>query len=297
MTCHDFRLTCPVATHLSQGLECTRCARGATHWCALNNCRGNVAESIAYAVRGAIAHTFSLFRENVSVFITPSAMLRDHMVRLGGFDANQFVVVPNMVDTVEEPCDPGTGSYVAYAGRVAPEKGVDTLLEAAAICGLPLHVAGAHGPGGLNTHGANVIWRGVLGSASLAAFYRGARFVVTPSRWREAFGLVAAEAMMHGLPVVASRMGALPELVEDGQTGLLFETGDANALAESMASLWHDTERCRRMGRAARAKALKAYTSAKYYKNLLRVYEHAIALESGGGEASPITHIDRLEAH
>ncbi len=238
MTCHDYRLTCPVATHLSRGAACTRCASGAAYWCAINNCRGNRLESIAYASRGAVAHAFSLFRNNVSQFVAPSENLRQHMIAEGGFDADKFVVIPNMVDYVADACNPASGEYMAYAGRIAPEKGIDTLIEAARISGLPLQIAGAAGESYRRSSGVNVVWRGHLPHDQLAAFYRNARFVVTPSRWQGAFGLVPAEAMMHGLPVIASRIGALPELVDHGVTGLLFTPEDATELARCMSSLW-----------------------------------------------------------
>ncbi|MCC6153626.1 MAG: glycosyltransferase family 4 protein [Candidatus Hydrogenedentes bacterium] len=286
MTCHDYRLTCPNATHLSHGEACTRCATQGAHWCAIKNCRGSRSESIAYAARGITAHVFGLFRSNVSMFIAPSEMVRRHMIEIGGYDPNRFVVVPNVVDSVDEPADPAYGEYVAYAGRIAPEKGVDTLIEAAHIAGLPLHIAGA--ASSRTTDSEIVTWRGLLDSPALRAFYRGARFVVTPSRWNEAFGLVPAEAMTHGIPVIASRMGALPELIEHGVTGLLFEAGNAPELASRMTKLWNDPARCRTMGLAARTRILEMCSPSRYCERLIRVYEHASAYTPFRGPVSAI---------
>ena len=84
----------------------------------------------------------------------------------------------------------------------------------------------------------------------MAAFYRGARFLVIPSNWFEGCPLVISEAMSHGLPVIASRIGGLPEVVEDGVTGLLFEPGDVDDLVGKIRLLWDSPELCRRMGRS-----------------------------------------------
>ena len=279
MTCHDFRLTCPVATHLSHGQVCTRCSGGATYWCAVKNCRGNLAESVGFAARGAVAHHFRLFRDNVSLFVTPSRFLRDKLIE-AGYPADRFAVVPNMVEHVEEPIVLGNGSYMAYAGRMAPEKGVDTLLEAAEHCCLPLRIAGGKAaPPGTKSVPDSVAFAGFLEKPALAAFYRDARFVVVPSRWCEVFGLVAAEAMMHGLPVLAARSGALPELVEDGVTGLLFEPGNARDLADKMTRLWNDPVLCHALGMRGREKALTQYSASAHFTRLMSAYRAAISGE------------------
>ncbi|GMU93332.1 MAG: glycosyl transferase [Candidatus Hydrogenedentota bacterium] len=290
MTCHDFRLTCPVATHLRKGRACESCANGATYWCALKNCRGNLLESLAYASRSAVANLFRLYRDNVSLFITPSEFLRDRLV-YAGYPEERFTVIPNMVGDVSEAADPAEGEYIAYAGRIAPEKGVHTLLEAARRNRLPVRIAG-----GMNSTikeesaPVNVTWAGHLDAIKLTAFYRGARFLVTPSLWYEAFGLVVAEAMMHGLPVLAAQGGALPELVEHGVTGLLFTPGDSKDLSRKMQALWHDPDLCRRLGHAARIKALRMYSAAPYYARLLTAYQFAVARSGVArvlGKASP----------
>lgn len=268
MTCHDFRLTCPVATHLHKGRFCDRCARGGAHWCAIKNCRGNVFESLGFAARSTVANLFDLFRAHVALFIAPSYFLRDQLVK-SGLPEERFVVIANTVSSVDSPVDPCKGAYIAYAGRIAPEKGVDTLLEAARQTGLPLHIAG----GELQTPIPDTVRvLGHLNAKELARFYRGARFVVVPSRWCEVFGLVAAEAMMHGLPVIAARSGALPELVEDGETGLVFEAGNAKDLAIKMTALWNSPMLCSSLGAEGRRKALKLYTADAYCDRLMNAY-------------------------
>lgn len=279
MTCHDFRLSCPVATHVTHGSSCVKCASGYTHWCVMKNCRENWMESIGYAARSAVANYFQLFRSNVSHFMTPSQFLRDKLVE-AGYPTDRFTVVGNMVETKNEAADPGNGLYAAYAGRLAPEKGLDTLIEAARITGVPLRVAGGP-PQGLDGIDLppNVTCVGFLDREALDRFYRNARFLVVPSTWWEVFGLVAAEGMMLGLPVIATRSGGLPEVVKDNVTGFLFEAGNPVDLADKITRLWSDATLRRTLGRNGRRKAMAEFTSSVYYTRLMSVYRAAVSGE------------------
>ena len=88
--------------------------------------------------------------------------------------------------------------------------------------------------------------------------------------------------MMQGKPVIASRIGGIPEIVEDGVTGLLFEPGNPDDLAEKIRYLWDNADLCKKMGVAGRQKALTQYSPEKYYQRLMAVYEKAIELGPGG---------------
>jgi glycosyltransferase involved in cell wall biosynthesis len=129
---------------------------------------------------------------------------------------------------------------------------------------------------------ANVQFVGHLDAARLAEFYRDLRMLVLPSKCFEAFPLVLVEAMLQRKPVICSNIGGLPEIVEDGVTGLLFQTGNAAELAEKVRSLWSRPDVCRRMGEAGRAKAVREYSAEKYYERLLAAYRQALTLGPGG---------------
>jgi glycosyltransferase involved in cell wall biosynthesis len=125
---------------------------------------------------------------------------------------------------------------------------------------------------------SNVRFNGWMNSSELPEFYKKARFIVVPSLWYEPFGLVTVEAMGHGLPVIASRRGGLPEIVEDGVTGLLFEPGNAEDLAEKIKYLWENPKICREMGQAGRKKVIREYGEEVYFNRLMKVYETAIRI-------------------
>lgn len=100
--------------------------------------------------------------------------------------------------------------------------------------------------------------------------------VVVPSRWYEAFGLVAAEAMSYALPVIATNMAGLAEIVDDEVTGLHFAAGDVAALAAHVERLWNAPGACRAMGLAGRRKVEREYSEQTYYTRLMSVYSQAL---------------------
>ena len=93
-------------------------------------------------------------------------------------------------------------------------------------------------------------------------YYQRAALLVMPSFY-ESFGIACLEAMAFGLPVVATRVGGLPEVIEDGVTGLLVPPGDADALAQAMIRLLSDADLRRRMGQAGRERVLKEFTTER----------------------------------
>ncbi len=272
MGSYDYRLSCPIATHFTRGEECRRCAGGREHWCVVRNCRASLPESLAYAMRNASARSFGLFG-HVARFLPVSRHLGDFLVRDPGVDPSRIVVVPPPVRLPPAPVDdPARGGYVAYAGRFAPEKGVAVMAEACRRAGLPMRFAGdaaAHPAVRPEDDASFILTRS---REELADFYRGARVLAMPSTWPETFGVVAAEAMSHGVPVVVSRIGALPETVIDGVTGLLAEPGDADDLARQLRRVWDDAGLARELGRNGRRRAEAEFSEERYFGRLASVY-------------------------
>lgn len=282
MTVHNYRLTCPIGVHFVRGAVCTKCLGGHEEQCALNNCRGSRFESAAYAFRGKATRLRGGFTRNVSAYIAISHFLKGQLVD-AGFPAEKIAVVHNMAQVPERAGDAAQGQYAAFVGRLSDEKGVDTLIAAAKLAPeIPVRIAGGGELREALERGApaNVRFVGMLDRGALADFYANARFAVVPSAWWETFGLVAVEAMGHGLPVVSARMGALPEIVQDGETGLLFPAGDAQALAQAMRTLWNEPATCAAMGAAGRVRAASAFSRDRYFEGLMNVYQRVIAREN-----------------
>ena len=276
MTCVDYRMTCPIVTHLYNGEICTHCTGGREYWAVLKNCRQNIPESLIVAFNNTMVRKLRLFKRHVGRFIAPSEFTRSWLIEHAGIEPARITTISPVVELPDHASDPAQGSYVAYAGRFTPEKGIATLLEAARLAQLPFRLS--HSLNGLVT--VSVPPEVVVvthNKEDLSTFFRGARMFVLPSTWFEAFGLVAAEAMGHGLPVVASRLGAMSALVDDGVDGLLFEPGNPQDLCEKVKRLWNDPELCRRLGHAARQKAISLWSAEQHFQRLRAVYEDLCA--------------------
>jgi len=274
MTVLDYRLTCPVGTHLREGRICEQCIGGREHRALVNNCRGSVVESATVALFNAMARRFRLYSDHVSRFVGPSEFTCRWLVEKLGIEPSRVSMVPCVVETPERGVDdPAAGGYVGCATRLSPEKGLDTLVEAARLTGLPFSIA---------RNETSVVSAAVPPDVpvvvtrspdELDAYYRGARMMVFPSIWFETFGLVGAESMSHGVPVIAARIGALANLVDDGVNGLLFEPGNARDLAQKVTRLWQDPDLCRRFGRAAREKSASHWGGRTHVARLGSVYD------------------------
>jgi glycosyltransferase involved in cell wall biosynthesis len=218
-----------------------------------------------------------MYRDNVDCFVPPSEFVSNRLVE-AGFSAQKVCVIPNMVAIPHPSPANGSGDYVGYAGRLTAEKGIDVFLQSAVKTKLPVRLAGAFVNEMKWSQFASqeIVFLGALPRHELRSFYGNARFVVVPSVCQEAFGLVAAEAMAHGRPVIASRVGGLQEVIEDGVSGFLVTPGNTDELSEKMDFLWRNPDTCLKMGAAARQRAIDRFSREAYYPRLIRAYGVAV---------------------
>jgi glycosyltransferase involved in cell wall biosynthesis len=179
-------------------------------------------------------------------------------------------VIPSGVDVPDTVAEPEEPPHALFAGRLSPEKGVLELVEAAR--GLPLVVAG-DGPLRDRVPGA----LGFVPHDELLRLYERAAVVACPSH-REGFGVVCAEAMAYGRPVVASSVGGLRDLVVDGETGLLVPPRDPDALRGALQRLLGDRELRARLGNAARERARGVLSWERATALTVQAYESALSL-------------------
>jgi glycosyltransferase involved in cell wall biosynthesis len=281
MTCHNYRMTCPALFHFHSGAVCEKCLSGREYWCIRNNCRGNFLESTAFALHNVVARKLRLFTDNVTMFIAITDFARDRL-RCIGLPTERIAILPNMVNLPGSPVGTSYGGYVSYVGRFSPEKGIEILLAAAKIIGtIPIRLAGdvSTMPELRRQTAENVRFVGHLDGNQLYEFYRTSKIVVLPSTWFEVCPLTALEAMGHGLPVIASRIGSLQHIVEEGVTGLLFDPGDPVDLARKIKMLWDNDDLCGQMGQIARKKAINEYSEESYYTKLMAIYKKAIQIK------------------
>ena len=270
---HQYRLVCANGVCFTAGADCTRCHGANTLPGLVHNCRANRAEAVVYAA--ALALWQRRLTECVDVCVVPSAFAAQRLTALGARTGPAHVVAHPLRAFATSPA-PGSGGYALVTGRLAPEKGVEVAIDACAALGLPLIVAG-EGP--LREHlsrraaqtVAPVSFVGRVEAQELARLREGAALAIVPSRSAESFGLSAAEALACGLPVAASRIGALPELVP--ATGLA-EPGDPLSLAAAVQRVLGDRDTLAREGLAR----VRAVTAVDVVAPALRsAYESALA--------------------
>jgi glycosyltransferase involved in cell wall biosynthesis len=282
-TLHNYRLLCPGATFYRDGHVCEECPAHGLQRSVIHGCyRDSRLGTATAAVMLKVHRQRNTWTEGVNRYIALTEFSRRKFVE-GGLPAERIVVKPNFV--LPDP-GPGRGSrdYAMFVGRLVDLKGVPTMLEAWKRLRqpVPLVIAG-DGPyraeleAELGRNGLRAVeYRGRLSRPETLAAMQGAKFLLFPSEWYEGFPVTIAESFACGTPVIASRLGSMPDIVADGRTGLHFEAGNADDLAQKVEWAWsHDAE-MEIMSRAARAEFEARYTAARNYEELIDVYRAAI---------------------
>jgi glycosyltransferase involved in cell wall biosynthesis len=229
--------------------------------------------------------------------IAISAGLARYLVATEGFAPEAFTVVHYGIEPGAEPPPPPEPTRLVAVGRLVPIKGFDVLLEAfrrarAEVPELTLELAGA-GPLEAELRAAAPDGVSFLGRvAPIAPVYARYAIVVVPSRG-EGFGMVALEAAERGRAAIVSDVGGLPEIVADGETGLVVPPGDPVALAEAIVRLARDPERVRAFGAAARRRAVAQFSAGaaadavgSLYRTLLSSHSSAAAPSSASRKSN-----------
>jgi glycosyltransferase involved in cell wall biosynthesis len=292
MTLHDFKPWCTNRTMFAKGAACERCKGGRHYQAAVVGCvQHSRLKSVAAAIE-AYAHAASGAYRGVRLWIAPSRFVRDKVVE-HGLDPDRIRVLPHALETVRvranasgpaAAADLPDRPFALFAGRLSEEKGVRWLPAVALrLAPTPLVVAG-DGPlrawlAAQSASVPNLRCVGHLDEAALAESMRAAGVALIPSLFYETYCYAAAEAMAAALPVVASRIGAIPELVEDQVTGLLASPGDPHAMAEGARRALEDPG-ARGWGSAGRARIERLADPTRHLQGLLDTYREAIAAPS-----------------
>lgn len=275
-TLHNFRLACPQAMFLRNDKVCEDCLghnpwRSVWHGCY----RESRLQSAVLAGMLTFHRTIHTWNTKVTRYIALNDFCRDKFIE-AGLPPERIVVKPNFVDYPAPEI--GARNGFLFVGRLSTEKGIEVLVQAmAALDGASLRAAGT-GPESHRLAGvAGLVPLGALTGDNIRLEMTAAVALILPSIWYENFPRTLVEAFACGLPVIASRIGALAELVNDGNTGLLFESGNADDLADKMRWAQQHPDEMAAMGRNARKQYEAEFTAERNYQQLMTIYADAIA--------------------
>lgn len=270
---HNVRIFCATGFGERDGGPCRRCRSRNTLPGLLLNCRRSLPEAVTYATALSL-HQPRLLNA-VDRFVAPSAAARDELAARGLLPERVEVLRHYLpADAFAERSAAGDGDYALVAARLSPEKGIDDALRACVSAGVPLRIAG-EGPERerlaqlAREAGGDVVFLGRLGSEEVRRELAGAAMVLMPSHYHEFSPYSALEAMAAGVPVVATAMGGLPELLgEGGCVGI----GDLAAFSARIAALWADPPARAAEGDTLIDRARQRHSRERYTNDLLTLY-------------------------
>ena len=279
MTAHDLKLCCPAYKMLNRGGICEKCKGGNLLNVALNRClRDSLAVSSLVMVESAVHRALGLYRDNLDRIVAPSQFFQDKHIEWG-WPAEKLVVIPNFVQAENFTPSYKPGDYFFYFGRLALEKGVATLIQAAARAGVRLRIAGT-GPEEATLKalaaqvGGEIEFLGFVSGPPLWKLVREARAIVLPSEWYENAPMSVLEAYASGKPVIGARIGGIPEMVIEGETGKLFKSGSVDELAQCLEQMQRQSEaEIISMGQTARRLVEEKFNEKLYLDQMLDMYE------------------------
>jgi glycosyltransferase involved in cell wall biosynthesis len=283
-TLHNFRLLCPGGIFFRHGKICEECQdfslwRSVRHACY----RDSYSATATTAVMLAVHRKARTWLDDVTGYIALSQFSRRKFIQ-GGLPPDKIRVKPNFIFR-----DPGqkneAGEGAIYVGRLAPGKGVGTLLLAwrRLSARVPLQILG-DGPARRELEAmasdlnlSQVTFRGFVSNEVARSAIKRARLLVLPSENYENFPVTIVEAFSCGTPILCSRLGAMQEIVTDGVTGLQFTPGSAEELAAKLDWAWSHPRAMEEMGKAARLEYEEKYTAERNYAMLMDIYRQAIS--------------------
>ena len=285
-TMHDLIAVCPsYSIRDGSGNICEKCLGGDFSHCVKNKCiKGNTLMSVLSKHEAEYIRKRKWY-DQVDLFICPSEFYRKKLTE-GNFTKSPIVTMRNPLplDTVFERNETNEG-YILYFGRLSPEKGVKTLIEAAIKCGCHLMILGT-GPQEeelkeLAKDAENIEFKGFQTGEALHKFVKNSKCVVLPSEWYENGPYSAMEAMALGKPLIVSNYGGLPELVEDGVNGYIYEK-TVDALAECIEKMQKlDSKTYQKMANASLTKANALFSADGYIAEIEKQYRNIRETDNG----------------
>lgn len=278
VTLHDLKIACPAYNMLAPDGICERCRGGRLYNVVVHRCIKGTRALSAIAFAEAVLHrALGTYAKCVGRFAVPSRFYIEKLCQWG-WPRSIFSHVPNFIDANRYRPQFTPGVSLLYFGRLSREKGLATLIRAVAASRSRLSIAGT-GPQLAQLRvlaeelRADVSFLGYLAGDTLHQAIRSARAIVLPSEWYENAPMSVLEAYAMGKPIVGARIGGVPELIQEGVTGLGFASGDVDALAAVLQDISGMADSTiEQMGRTARAWVENDFSAEAYRNRLTAIY-------------------------
>lgn len=282
MTLHDYKLVCPSYSMLNHCKVCELCKGRKFYRCAITRChKDSFSKSFLATLESYLHHQVLNSYKFISCFICPSKFIMNKIQEMGL--KGNFVHLPNFVDVNSlKPAETHKSNKFVYWGRLSPEKGIYTMIEAMKGISAELEVIG-EGP--LEAGIRQKVKEGSAGNIRLSGYLSGSALfdrikesfaAIIPSECYENNPMSILESFALGIPVIGARIGGITELVEDGNTGLLFNMGDPDDLCRKIKWLLDNPEENARMSTNVRKKAEEVYYPNLHYQSLIKVYNDVL---------------------
>ena len=282
MTMRDYKMVCPTYSMLLDGKPCERCKNGKYYWCFLKNCtKSSYSKSLLNTLEMYLHHKILHIYDKVDLIIATSKFLKEKHMEMGL--RNKIAYLPNFISTKDYlPEFQWKEKSMVYFGRLSRKKGLFTLLNAAAGLDIQLKMIGdgeirqdleqKARSEGLN----NVVFIGYKSGEDLKEEIKCSIATVLPSEWYEAFGRTIIESFALGKPVIGSRIGGIPELIKDGENGLLFEPGNSDDLRTKIEFFLNNQGIIKKWSENAKKLVEEKFSEDKHYEGLMEIYKKAI---------------------
>jgi glycosyltransferase involved in cell wall biosynthesis len=284
-TLHAYKLVCPAYRlyHMGKQRVCEKCLHGSYYRALFERCHKNSYFATLLVVLEMSFHKMLRFyKRNIDLFLVPSRFMGDKIIE-AGIDPAKIRHLFYTIQVDEYHPNYESEDYFLFYGRLSEEKGLLTLLRAVESGnGLPLQIVGdgSQRPkleAYIRDNGIdNVRFLGPLEGDALKMVVSKSKFVVVPSEWYENSPLVIYESFAMGKPVIGARIGGIPELIEPGVDGFLYEAGNSDELRQWIVHLVQHQRALPKMGRAARRKAERLFSPQVHYAQLMRVYQQLL---------------------
>jgi glycosyltransferase involved in cell wall biosynthesis len=286
MTIHDYKIICPNYSLFTNNQYCQKCRRHKYFNAVRYRCiKNSYLKSFLACLEMYFCKITKIYTKNIDLFIAPSRFVKKRLIDFG-IKKDKITYLPHAINLKKFDSRYSKGHYILYFGNLTHKKGVQVLLKAAQyIPTTAVKIAGS-GPYQQNLKNLvktyrlkNVGFLGYKKNNELAGIVKNAYLVIIPSLWPEASSLVAYEASKASKPILASKIGALPEIITDNKTGILFSPGNHRELAEKIKYLLANPEIAKKIGQNAKEKIDTFNNENSHYQKIIKIYRQLIKNE------------------